>query len=219
MRQCPGHVVLVVGPSGAGKDSILRGAQARLAANRSVAFPRRVITRRADINAEDHDVMSEMAFSLALAAGDFALLWRAHGLNYGIPITIEDDLKQGRIVVFNASRTIVGEALMQYGNVTVAEIDVSPDVLVERIVMRGRETRDEAILRVNRQVPTYPPRARLHCINNDGELGRAVSDLCALIGDLDDSRPDPGRHALDNEHQQEDRDDRGGGLVIVEHFK
>jgi ribose 1,5-bisphosphokinase len=219
MRNCVGHLVLVVGPSGAGKDSVIKGAQEVFIENRNVVFPRRVVTRPSDSNAEDHDVMSEMAYALAVAEGEFALWWRAHGLGYGIPISIEDDLKLGRVVVFNSSRTMVTEALTNYHNITVAEIEVSTDVLVERIVARGRETREDAVKRVARQVPAYPARAKLHRINNDRSLAEAVQNFCALIQLLQDLRPDHGRDAFNNQHQNKDGNDGRGGLVIVEHFK
>jgi ribose 1,5-bisphosphokinase len=219
MHNCLGHLVLVVGPSGVGKDSIIRGAQEQLSGNRNIVFPRRVVTRPVDAIAEDHDVMSEMAFSLAIAGGEFALWWRAHGLGYGIPISIEDDLKLGRIVIFNCSRTVIGEALTNYHNVTVAEISVSSDLLVDRIVARGRESRDEALKRVARAVPTYPIRAKIHRVENNGALSNAIDAFCDLIQSLDNLGPDPGRNPLNKNHEQEDGDNGRRRLVVVEHFK
>jgi ribose 1,5-bisphosphokinase len=102
----PGRLVVVVGPSGAGKDSILRAARTVLSA-RAAVFPRRFITREAGDPSEDHIPISATAFGAAEAAGVFALTWDAHGLKYGIPRAADDMLRAGFTVVFNASRTVI----------------------------------------------------------------------------------------------------------------
>lgn len=215
MRTNWGNLVLVVGPSGAGKDSIIRGAQKIFANDARFVFPRRAITRRADLAAEDHDCVTDMGFALAVANGDFAVWWRAHGNSYGIPVSIDDDLRVGRTVVFNCSRAIVGDVQRQYRRVTVAGIEVSPDVLVERIVARGREPREQAIERVRRVVPSLPAGTNAYPIRNDGLLDAAVVDFCDLLRRLNDAAPDPGRRALDEQDQHEDGYDGGGRLIII----
>ena len=133
----PGRLILVVGPSGAGKDTLIAGARAACGADTSVVFPRRAVTREAT-NAEDHDTMSEESFRRAAAAGDFALWWEAHGLCYGIPSTIDDDIRAGRRVVCNVSRTMIGAARTRYACVTVVHVTAPPDVLESRLAARGR---------------------------------------------------------------------------------
>ncbi len=137
MMECSGHLVLVVGPSGAGKDSVLNGARRSLAGDRNFVFPRRFVTRFADAAAEDHFTMSEMEFAIAVAKDAFALWWRAHGNCYGIGKSIEGDLAAGCVVAVNCSRTAIAEAMERFPNVTVIEITAPPDVLVARIIARG----------------------------------------------------------------------------------
>ena len=96
----PGRLVLVVGPSGAGKDTLIAGARAACADDASVVFPRRVVTRPSSA-AEDHDTMATDEFTQAVADGAFALWWEAHGNRYGIPSAIDDDIRAGRTVVCN----------------------------------------------------------------------------------------------------------------------
>ncbi|MEA2777827.1 MAG: thymidine phosphorylase, partial [Acetobacteraceae bacterium] len=81
-------LILVVGPSGAGKDTVLALARAALLADPRFRFVRRVITRPADAGGEDHEAVSDFEFGQR----SFALRWQAHGLHYGIPMDIADDL-------------------------------------------------------------------------------------------------------------------------------
>lgn len=77
-----GALVLVVGPSGSGKDTLIGMAHAQLSHDRRFIFPRRVITRIAHIDAEDHDTLTPEDFETARRAGHFlciggpwSLLW------------------------------------------------------------------------------------------------------------------------------------------------
>src|SRR5690606_17796598 len=88
-RPMTGTFVAVVGPSGAGKDSVINFARDKL--GDEVVVVRRVVTRTADGGSEDHDSLSAEAFAAAERGGQFALSWEAHGLNYGLPITLEED--------------------------------------------------------------------------------------------------------------------------------
>jgi phosphonate metabolism protein PhnN/1,5-bisphosphokinase (PRPP-forming) len=210
-----GRLVLVVGPSGAGKDSVINGAREHFRGNRKVVFPRRFVTRLGNAAAEDHVSLTEMEFAIAVSDDAFALWWQAHGNFYGIGRSIEGDLAAGAVVVVNCSREIIAEAQQRFPKVTVVEITAPAAVLVARIVARGRETEAQALRRVNRKVVDYPPGITLLRIQNDGPLEKAVSAFCAV---LENAVADPGRGALDGQYQQEDGDDDGRGLVVVEHL-
>ncbi|MCP1337678.1 phosphonate metabolism protein/1,5-bisphosphokinase (PRPP-forming) PhnN [Futiania mangrovi] len=134
-----GTLVLVAGPSGAGKDTLLAGARASLAHDQGFVFVRRTITRAPDAGGEAHDAMTPEAFADAEAAGAFALSWRAHGLAYGLPAAIGDDLAAGRVVVANVSRTVADEARARWPRVLAVLVTASPDILARRLAERGRE--------------------------------------------------------------------------------
>jgi ribose 1,5-bisphosphokinase len=134
----PGRLVLVVGPSGAGKDTLIELARGLLRDDASVVFPRRVVTRAASA-AEAHDTMDEEAFDRAARAGSFALTWDAHGLRYGIPISIDADIRAARTVVCNVSRTIIIPARARYADVFVALVTAPAEVLAARLAARGRD--------------------------------------------------------------------------------
>jgi ribose 1,5-bisphosphokinase len=145
----PGHLVLVVGPSGAGKDTLIELARDPCRADARIVFPQRVVTRPSSAF-EAHEAIGEPAFSHAVAEGAFALWWRAHGLGYGVPRSIEHDIREGRTVVCNASRAIVEAARDRFANVTVVLVTAPADVRRARLAARGRGTDGEIDHRVNR---------------------------------------------------------------------
>ena len=60
-----GVFIAVVGPSGAGKDTIIDYAREKLRDEGGVEFVRRVITRPSDAASEDHDTLADAAFDEA----------------------------------------------------------------------------------------------------------------------------------------------------------
>ncbi len=147
----PGRLVLVVGPSGAGKDTLLGLARAACAADDTIAFARRVVTREAS-SFEENEQLSAETFQEALARGDFAMHWEAHGHYYGLPRAIEDDIRIGRTVVANVSRTVVDPMRRCYCNVVVVSVTAPSDVLAERLAMRARRSDGALEQRLQRTV-------------------------------------------------------------------
>ncbi len=124
----PGRLVLVVGPSGAGKDTLINLARAECAGDPGIVFPRRVVTRSASAF-EDNEEMSAATFRQALDDGRFALHWEAHGHHYALPRAIDDDIGAGRAVVVNVSRGVIDALKQRYANVIVVAITAPPAIL------------------------------------------------------------------------------------------
>jgi ribose 1,5-bisphosphokinase len=132
-----GRLILVVGPSGSGKDTLLGLAKAASAHDPDIVFLRRVITREASVS-EDNEEVSRDAFQQALARKEYAVHWEAHGHCYALPRKIDDELRAGRTVIANVSRTVVATMRRAYADVVVVSITAPPNVLAERLAMRGR---------------------------------------------------------------------------------
>jgi ribose 1,5-bisphosphokinase len=147
----PGRLVLIVGPSGAGKDTLLDRARAACAGDASIVFPRRAVTRPASL-AEDNVQVTPDAFQEALARGEFAIHWEAHGHCYALPRTIDDDIRAGRTVVFNASRTVIETMRRAYADIVVVSITAPPNVLAERLAARARDSDGPIEPRLHRAV-------------------------------------------------------------------
>lgn len=175
-----GAFVAVVGPSGAGKDTLIAHARAALADEPQVEFVRRVITRRNDGETEDHDTLADAEFIAAEAEGAFALAWEAHGLRYGLPVSVDRAIDNGHVAVANLSRGALPALRRRYANVAVVEVTADPEILASRLAGRGRETRGEILARLARTIScdTTGPSILL---DNSGPKEVAGDRLVAII--------------------------------------
>ena len=176
----PGGMVLVVGPSGAGKDALISGARSRLQSDPTFVFARRVITRPAHA-AEDHTPMSVAEFAEAERQRAFALSWLAHGVRYGIPADVDSDVRSGRLVVVNVSRAIIAEARGRYVRAPVVLVDCAIEIRAERLAMRGRERAEEILSRLRRTVDGFDRDAAAFTVDNGGPLDVGVKRFVAVL--------------------------------------
>lgn len=163
-----GVFVAVVGPSGAGKDTIIGYARTLFADETRLEFVRRVITRPSDAASEDHDTLADAAFAEAEADGAFAISWEAHGLRYGLPADIDWSVSNGHVAVANVSRAIIPSLRERYANLAIVEITASPDVLAQRLAVRGRESRGEVLARLARSASVTLSGPGVTSIDNSG---------------------------------------------------
>lgn len=173
-----GRLFAVVGPSGAGKDTLMAAAQA---ARPDLVLVRRAITRPESAGGEPFEGVSEADFARRKAAGDFALDWQAHGLRYGIPASVRGDLSAGRTVLFNGSRAMLPAAAAAFPGLVVLHVTAAPEVLAARLATRGRETAEDIARRLARTVDPFPPGLAVVEIRNDGALESALAALLAAL--------------------------------------
>jgi ribose 1,5-bisphosphokinase len=176
----PGRLVVVIGPSGAGKDTLLRLARDDFADDRNVMFPRRIVTREPS-PAEENQTISEAAFAAAVAAGRFAFWWEAHGLKYALAAAIDDHIRSGKTVVCNVSRGVIAELRHRYADVRVVLVTAPPDVLAERLAARGRATDGSIAARLDRGAPMDGELAPDVVIENLGAPEDGAEQLVAAI--------------------------------------
>jgi len=169
-----GCFVAVVGPSGAGKDTIMDAARVALAGDTRFHFVRRIITRPQMPGTEDHDSLDETAFTKAAGEGAFALHWQAHGLSYGLPKSLDDEIAYGTVVIANVSRRVLGDIRRLYTSRSIVVITARPDVLAERLASRGRESRKEIAARLAREVSFDDGAADVVTIDNSGNVSAST---------------------------------------------
>ena len=136
----------VMGPSGAGKDTILRLARGALAPGEKIAFAHRYVTRPPDPRHENYIALSAVEFETRRAAGVFAFDWQAYGFHYGVGIEIEA-WRRGGFVVVSGSREHFQTLRPWPSHLIPILITAPPEILAQRLAHRARE---DAVARAER---------------------------------------------------------------------
>jgi ribose 1,5-bisphosphokinase len=177
-------LVYVMGPSGAGKDSVLDRARTMLSVDAPIAFAHRYITRPADSGGENHVALSRAEFALRRAHGLFAFHWQAHGNDYGIGREVEAWRGAGLTVVVSGSREHYEKMAGSDPDLHPVLITAALDKLRARLSARGRETSAAAASRLARSDAYAVTDSRLVTIVNDGTLDAAAEAFVRLLATL-----------------------------------
>lgn len=180
-----GRLIYLMGPSGAGKDSVLQGLHPYLEGRRC-RIARRVITRSAEAVGEQAIAVLPDEFDERERAGDFAMVWRANGLAYGIPKEIDGWLADGCQVIVNGSRSYLEEARRRYPDLLAVLLEVEPAILRQRLLARAREDAVQIEARLIRGAELAGSALlqgdeRIVRLDNSGSLDNAVQRLLQLI--------------------------------------
>ncbi|MBX2832660.1 MAG: phosphonate metabolism protein/1,5-bisphosphokinase (PRPP-forming) PhnN [Rhodospirillales bacterium] len=178
-----GLLVLVVGPSGVGKDTLLDAARDRLAGVEHIYFPRRCITRPSGAVGEVHIPVRPENFGQMARQGAFLLSWKAHDLCYGIPRHVHEDVVSGKTVIVNVSRSVIDDARTLVGtdNVRVVSIRANIDVLRQRLEARGREDAIDIERRLARASAYQVDGDNIVHVDNDGDLEAGITRFIEAI--------------------------------------
>lgn len=171
-------LLLVCGPSGSGKDSILDASRDALGDDPRVYFARRWVTRHGGAPRE----MATTAIEIDRleAEGKLACRWAAHGLEYALSWTELERSSPVQLVIANVSRTTVADLNQQF-NVRTVLVEASIDVRETRLQARGREASNpERARRLMRHVAIDPHQVH-HRVRNDGALSESVAAFVDIV--------------------------------------
>ena len=173
-----GTLFLMVGPSGAGKDSLIQAAIESFADNASFVIARRVITRPLDRAREDHEPVTVDEFVRRKNQNGFMLAWNVYDTHYGIPMSYEQELASGRHVIANVSRTVVGLGVENFAPARVIQVTAPREVLEARLMTRADPS--TAAARLARAV-VLPDGIPVTHLLNARDLNTGASRLVRLL--------------------------------------
>jgi phosphonate metabolism protein PhnN/1,5-bisphosphokinase (PRPP-forming) len=174
-----GRLFFFVGPSGAGKDTLLQWVQQRIPSDGGTVFARRTITRPAH-SSEAHEPADTATFWQLAAAGHFAMVWQANDLCYGIPRGIEAELKAGRDVVVNGSREFVPQLRQLFPDAQVVWVEADLEQIRQRMESRRRESGAALLMRLGRATQ-FTPAEQVIRLNNNGPVEVAGRQLLQIL--------------------------------------
>ncbi len=177
-----GYFFAVVGPSGAGKDSLIDAAKLILPVEQFV-FAKRVVTRPPGQVGEDYESCPEEVFIKRQANGEFLTTWQAHGFQYGLNQSLRDQQQAGKHILANCSRAAIETLAATVDNLVVLEIWAEPEVLAQRLKHRGRETVGQMAARLKRAGLVIPESLHQIRISNNGQRQDAIAAFIQAINE------------------------------------
>ncbi len=176
------RLYFLVGPSGVGKDTLLRHLKQHQYSDRQPLVAHRYITRPVREGDENHIELSEFDFARRKDAGLFLFDWESHGFKYAIGKEARKWVKDGQNVIVNGSRNYLAQAREEYKKLIPIWMTVSEEILRQRLIQRGRESDEqiEARIQSNRQLESLKP-DDCAFINNDQTIEDTVGQILALI--------------------------------------
>lgn len=167
-------IVLIVGASGVGKDTLLQNIKGEIKAN----FVKRYITRKPDTNEKNFYVDKE-AFGILKDDDFFISTWKAHENIYGIS---KNQIKKG-LNIISISRGAIKDFEDRYDDVTTIEIILPRKVLYKRLKSRGREDEEAIQKRLDRSYDKIDAENLIQ-FTNDKPIKKSSKDFATLLINL-----------------------------------
>ena len=169
------RLVYFMGPSGAGKDSLMHWLAKHPPHGQRLHLARRTVTRPAP----DDEATDPATFERLRQAGALAMHWSANGWHYGVRREHLKPLWDGDWVLVSGSRAHWTTVQSLYPGLTGVHVHASAAVLRQRLLARGRENEAEVEARIVRAAALPAPMGVVS-VCNDGVLadaGEALLDV------------------------------------------
>lgn len=165
------NIILIVGASGVGKDTLLKSIKNKIDAN----FTERYITREPDNN-ESNYYLDKDAFKILIKENFFVSTWKAHDNKYGIA---HSHIKKG-LNIISISRGAIKDFEDCFKNVVTINITIPKKQLLKRLKQRGRESDEQIQKRINRSYSEIQAKNLIN-FDNSKSIKESSSDFLELI--------------------------------------
>jgi ribose 1,5-bisphosphokinase len=181
------RLIYVVGPSGAGKDSVMQWIKRHVNAHHpdTVHCARRTITRASTDATEAHEYLDVHNFLSLKSQGEFAMHWQANGLHYGIRHRELTVLEAAGWVFANGSRSHLEHAIERFPELTLLHVTADQETLRQRLKSRARESDEKIEARLRRNVDLGSVQHKnLVEVDNSGSLEMTGHQVIRQLAEL-----------------------------------
>lgn len=176
------QIILLVGPSGSGKDTLLRSAKKHFGINGNLGFVRRYITRPPDLDEDNYYIDTE-GFLTLRDSRFFISSWQAHNNFYGISHHSMTGQNGHTTLLCSISRSAIVDFETRFKKTTTIHITASEDILRHRLQKRDREDRQDIEKRLGRANQMVVAKDLIR-FDNSADKEQSVSNFISILSAL-----------------------------------
>jgi len=173
-------IILIVGASGVGKDTLLKTIKTKTKAH----LVSRYITRKPD-KSEDNFFVDKDSFLLLKQNGFFVSTWEAHGNHYGIA---KNQIISNEVSIISISRGAIEDFEKAFEDVVTINVTLSREALRRRLLSRNRETNEQITDRMNREYKQIKGKNLIE-FDNSKNIKRSSEEFLNLIRKIGNEKP------------------------------
>lgn len=178
-----GAIVIISGPSGAGKDTVINAWKERNAnVERVVTYTTRK-PREGESNGVDYHFVNEVTFLKMAKAGDFLEHKEVHGNRYGTPFDgLAAITEAGKIAVLNIDVQGALAAMPKLkGEISIFLMPPSMEELERRLTLRGTETLSQIHMRIENAKKEMAAAAHYTAMVVNDTVEKAVDEIESIV--------------------------------------